>query len=134
MDFALFWGMLAFLLNYIPNIGSFVAGIPAVMVALLQLGLGPAVALTVVYLAVNISVGNFLDPFLVGRKLRLSPVILLVSLLFWGWVWGGIGMFLAVPLTIAIKIGFENSTEFRNLAVFMGPVRQTPLPPSPPGT
>lgn len=122
VDFALFWGLLAFVLNFIPSVGSVIAAIPAVLVALLQLGPGPALALAAVFLVVNVVLGSFLDPILVGRQLRLSPIVVLVSLLFWGWTWGPIGMFLAVPLTIAVRIAMEHSPHLRAFAALMGPV------------
>lgn len=124
VDFALFWGFLAFALNYIPSIGSFLAAIPAVLVAMLQLGLGPALTLALIYGIVNLLLGSILDPILVGRHLRLSTLAVLVALIFWGWAWGPIGMFLAVPLTAAAKIVMENSPALRPIAVLLGPVKE----------
>jgi AI-2 transport protein TqsA len=121
VDFALLWGLLAFLLNFIPSIGSIIAAIPALTVALLQLGLGPTFALALVYLAVNVTLGNFLEPTLMGRRLGLSTLVVLFSLLFWGWVWGITGMLLSLPLTMAAKIVFENTPDLRWLATMMGP-------------
>lgn len=125
VDFALFWGLLAFALNYVPNIGSVIAAIPALLVALLQLGSGTAIILGIIYLVVNLVVGSFADPIIIGRELRLSPLIVLMSLVFWGWVWGPIGMFLAVPLTIALRIGCEHSGQLGWVAALMGPVEGT---------
>lgn len=124
VDFALFWGLLAFVLNYVPNIGSVIAAIPAIAVALVQLGLGPALGLTAVYLAVNIVVGNFIDPIVIGRELRLSPLIVLMSLVFWGWVWGPAGMFLSVPLTIVVRIMLEHTPSVAHLAPILGPAER----------
>lgn len=124
VDFALFWGFLAFVLNYIPSIGSFLAAVPALAVALLQLGPGPATLLALVYIAINLVLGSILDPILVGRSLRLSTLVVLLSLMFWGWVWGIIGMFLAVPLTAAAKIAMENNPSLRPIAILLGPVRE----------
>lgn len=121
VDFALFWGLLAFVLNYIPTIGSIIAAVPGVLVALLQLGPASALAFTGVYLAVNVTLGNVIDPILIGRQLRLAPLVVLVSLVFWGWTWGPIGAFLAVPLTIALRIGMEHSDSLRPIAALMGP-------------
>lgn len=129
VDFALFWGFLAFVLNFVPNIGSVIAAIPAVLVALLQLGPGSAVALTAVFVGVNVTFGNLLEPILIGRHLRLSPIITLVSLVFWGWAWGIVGMFLAVPLTIAIRIVMENSSSLARFVPLLGtgePVAERP--------
>lgn len=124
VDFALFWGFLAFVLNYIPSIGSFLAAVPALAVALLQLGPGPAALLALVYITINLVLGSILDPILVGRSLRLSTLVVLLSLMFWGWVWGIIGMFLAVPLTAAAKIAMENNPSLRPIAILLGPVRE----------
>ena len=125
VDFAAFWGLLAFALNYIPNIGSIIAAVPAVLVALLQLGAQRSVALAMVYLVVNILLGNIADPILIGRHLRLSPIVVLVSLVFWGWTWGIIGAFLAVPLTITLRVALQSSERWGRLAALMGPVDTT---------
>jgi AI-2 transport protein TqsA len=124
VDFALFWGFLAFALNYIPSIGSFLAAVPAVLVAALQLGLGTALTLALIYATINLLLGSILDPILVGRRLRLSTLAVLLSLVFWGWAWGIIGMFLAVPLTAAVKIVMENSPALRPVAILLGPVTE----------
>jgi AI-2 transport protein TqsA len=126
VDFALFWGFLAFVLNYVPSIGSILAAIPAVLVALLQLGVGHAAVLAGIFLVVNVLLGSILDPIIVGRRLGLSTLVVLFSLIFWGWTWGIIGMFVALPLTAAAKIVMESSIGFRPMAVLLGPV---PTPP-----
>ncbi|MFN2316632.1 MAG: AI-2E family transporter [Gemmatimonadales bacterium] len=125
VDFALFWGLLAFLLNYVPNIGSVIAAVPAVAVALLQLGVAPALGLAAIFLTVNVVVGNFVDPIVIGRELRLSPLIVLMSLVFWGWVWGPVGMFLSVPLTIIVRIVLENTESLKRVSKMMGPVAES---------
>jgi len=126
VDFALFWGFLAFVLNYIPSIGSFIAAVPAVLIALLQFGPGRAFGLASVYLAVNVILGNFADPILVGRQLRLSPIVVLMSLVFWGWTLGITGLFLAVPLTIALRIVMQGSATLSRYAALMGPIDSGP--------
>lgn len=131
VDFALFWGLLAFLLNYVPNIGSVIAAVPAVAVALLQLGVAPALGLAAIFLTVNVVVGNFVDPIVIGRELRLSPLIVLMSLVFWGWVWGPVGMFLSVPLTIIVRIVLENTESLQRVAKMMGPVEPAGGEPAP---
>jgi AI-2 transport protein TqsA len=131
LDFALFWGLLAFLLNYIPNIGSIIAAIPAVALAFVQLGIGPALALASAYLAVNMLIGNLIDPALMGRRLGLSTLVVLLSLAFWGWVWGAAGMLMAVPLTMAAKIALEASPAFSWIAVLLGPARPAAPPTLP---
>lgn len=131
LDFPLLWGLLAFVLNFIPNVGSIIAALPPILVGLLQVGVGMAVLVAIVYIAVNALYGNFIDPLLVGRQLGISTVVVVLSLVFWGWLWGPIGMFLSVPLTMAVKIGLENSEEFRWVAVLMNADPREPRVPAP---
>ena len=119
LDFAVVWGLLAFLLNYIPNIGSIVAAIPAVLLGLIQGGVGYALLVAVGFVVVNVVIGNFIDPYLMGRTLGLSTLVVFLSLVFWGWMWGIPGMLLSVPLTAAIKIAFEQIDATRPFAVMM---------------
>lgn len=121
VDFPLLWGLLAFVLNFVPNVGSIVAAIPTVIVAFLQIGPGVALAVAACYLGVNVVLGNLVEPALVGRRLGLSTLFVLLSVVFWGWMWGPIGMLLSLPLTMAAKIVLENSPEFRWVAALMGP-------------
>lgn len=129
VDFAAFWGLLAFALNYIPTIGSIIAAVPAVAVATLQLGMERGLALAGVYLAANVVLGSVADPILIGRQLRLSPIVILVSLVFWGWTWGVAGAFLAVPLTITLRVGFQSAGRLSKLAALMGPLDPTGAAP-----
>jgi AI-2 transport protein TqsA len=126
VDFAMFWGLLAFVLNFVPTVGSVIAAVPAIIVALLQLGPAYAVGMTAISMAVNITIGNFVDPIVIGRQLRLSPLVILVSLVFWTWVWGPIGAFLTLPLTITVRIACENIESLRPLATLMGPGTHVP--------
>lgn len=119
LDFALVWGLLAFLLNFIPTIGSLVAAIPAVLFALVQLGPGAAIAVAVGYLVVNTLFGNIIEPSLVGRTLGLSTLVVFLSLVFWGWVLGTLGMLLSVPLTMIIKIILESNERTRPAALLL---------------
>jgi predicted PurR-regulated permease PerM len=119
LDFALVWGLLAFLLNYIPTIGSIIAAAPAVLLATVQLGLGPALLVGVGFLVVNTVLGNIVEPALMGRAVGLSTLVVFTSLVFWGWVWGPVGMLLSVPLTMIVKIFLENSDELRWIAVLL---------------
>ncbi|MEM7010784.1 MAG: AI-2E family transporter, partial [Verrucomicrobiota bacterium] len=119
VEFPVIWGLLAFLLNYIPTIGSIAAGIIPSLVALVQLGPGWAVAVALCYVGINSLLGSFIEPVLLGNRFGLSTVMVLVSVLFWGWVWGPVGMFLAVPLTMMIKIMMEQSDDFRWVSVLI---------------
>ena len=123
LDFYVLWGVIAFLLNYIPSIGSIVAAVPAVALALVQLGPGWAVFVAASYLAVNLTIGNFIEPRILGRRLGLSPLVVILSLFFWGWVWGPAGMLLGVPMTVVVKLLLELSPDTRWLGVLLGPVR-----------
>lgn len=123
LDFALFWGLTAFLLNYIPTIGSLVAAVPAILLALVQLGPSGAMLTTTGYLVVNMGIGNLLEPAVMGKRLDVSPLVVLLSLLFWGWVWGPVGMLLSLPLTMVLKILMENTPDLAWVAVLMGPAR-----------
>jgi AI-2 transport protein TqsA len=120
VDYALLWGLLAFLLNYIPNIGSIIAAIPAVMLALVTAG--PVIALWVVaaYLLVNTLVGNIIEPKFLGDRLGLSALVVFLSLVFWGWVLGTTGMFLSVPLTMIMKLALDMRPETQWIAVLLG--------------
>jgi predicted PurR-regulated permease PerM len=121
VDYAVLWGVLAFLLNFIPNIGSIIAAIPAILLALVQLGVSAALAVAGGYLLINIVIGTFLEPRFMGKGLGLSVLVVFLSLVFWGWVLGPVGMLLSVPLTIAIKIALDGQAETRWIAILLGP-------------
>ncbi len=132
LDFALLWGLVAFLFNFIPNLGSIIAAVPVVLLALVQPGLGPgsAVVIAAGYIVINLIFGTFLEPTLMGRRLGLSTMVVFISLVFWGWVWGPIGMLFSVPLTMVIKIALENTKEFRWVAIMLDAnPSETPAPP-----
>ena len=121
IDFPLLWGFLAFLLNFIPNIGSLLAVIFPFLLSLLQFDTLTRPLLVLILLeAVQIVMGNVIEPRMMAFSLNLSPLLVLVSLIFWGWLWGILGMVLAVPLTATIKIIFENIEPLRPIAVLMG--------------
>ncbi len=120
VDYALLWGLTAFMLNYVPNIGSIIAAIPAVLIALVQLGIWPAMMAAGGFLAVNVVIGSLLEPRFMGRGLGLSTLIVFLSLVFWGWVLGPVGMLLSVPLTMIFKIAMESQQETRWVAVMLG--------------
>ncbi len=120
VDFALLWGFLTFLLNFIPNVGSLFATVFPVLIALLQFD-SPVTALLALVLLIVVQnlVGNVLEPKLMAFSLNLSPLLILASLIFWGWLWGVWGMILAVPLMSMIKIVFEQFDELRPYAMLM---------------
>jgi predicted PurR-regulated permease PerM len=119
LDFAIVWGLLAFLLNYIPNLGSIIAAVPAILLALVQLGPARALAVAIGFLVVNMVFGNVVEPHLLGRRLGLSTLVVFLSLVFWGWVLGPVGMLLSVPLTMIVKILLENSSDLHWVAVLL---------------
>jgi predicted PurR-regulated permease PerM len=120
VHFAMLWGVLAFMLNFIPNIGSLISVLPPVAIALFQTGsFGRAIAVGCVLTGIQMVVGNVVEPKVMGDGLNLSPLVVLLSLLFWGWVWGIPGMLLSVPLTAALKIGMEQVEATRPLARMM---------------
>lgn len=118
--FAMMWGVLAFVLNYIPNIGSVIAAIPPVIQALLFNSFGDAVMVASGYIAINMVFGNILEPRVMGRGLGLSTLVVFLSLIFWGWLLGPIGMLLSVPLTIVVKILLELTPVGSRFAVLLG--------------
>ena len=120
VNYVLLWGLLAFLLNYVPNIGSILAAVPPVLLAFVQLGVLSALGAAGGFLAVNVVMGNVLEPRLMGRGLGLSTLVVFLSLLFWGWVLGPVGMLLSVPLTVMVKIALDSSEETRWLAILLG--------------
>lgn len=120
LDYPLLWGMIAFLLNYVPNIGSIIAAIPAVLLALVQLGLLPSLLVGVLYLIINLLMGSVIEPRLMGQKLGLSALVVFLSLVFWGWILGPVGMLLSVPLTMIVKIALEVNDSTRWLAILLG--------------
>ena len=123
VDFFIFWGLVAFVLNFIPNLGSIIAAVPTTLLAMVQIGVGRGLLIAFGYLVVNMVIGNLIEPHLMGRRLGLSTLVVVLSLVFWGWVWGPIGMLLSVPLTMVLKIMLENTEEFRWVAVLLGDSR-----------
>ncbi len=119
VDFPVLWGLLAFLLNYIPNLGSIIAGAPAVLLAFIQFGIGRALLVAAGYVVVNIVFGNVVEPKLMGQRLGLSTLTVFLSLVFWGWVWGPVGMILSVPLTMVVKIALESREDTRWIAMLL---------------
>jgi predicted PurR-regulated permease PerM len=126
VDFPVLWGLLAFALNFIPNIGSILAAVPAVLLAMIQFGPGKALIVVGGYVAINVIVGNLIEPRITGQGLGLSTLVVFVSLVFWGWVLGTMGMLLSVPLTMTIKIGLESHPDSRWVAALLAPAPPTP--------
>ncbi len=120
VDYWLLWGLLAFLLNFIPTIGSIIAAVPAVLLSLIQFGFGAATLTISVYIAINVFIGNFVEPRYMGKGLGLSTLVVFLSLLFWGWVLGPVGMLLSVPLTMTAKIALDSRDDTRWLAILLG--------------
>lgn len=127
VDFAILWGVTAFLLNYVPNIGSVIAAVPAVLLASVQLGVTEAVLLLLGYFAINTLMGNAIEPRFMGRGLGLSTLVVWLSLVFWGWALGPVGMLLSVPLTVTLRIALENQPSTHWIAVLLGPADDVPL-------
>jgi predicted PurR-regulated permease PerM len=120
VEFAVIWGILTFLLNFVPTIGSIIATVLPVAVTVFQFGsLVPILWVGVSLVVIQVVMGNILDPRIIGQSVNLSPLVVLFSLIFWGWLWGIIGMFLAVPISVTIKIIFENIESLRFLSVLM---------------
>jgi AI-2 transport protein TqsA len=127
LDFPVLLGLIGFVLNYVPTIGSVLAAIPAVVLALIQFGgLGPVIVVAGGYVAINVVFGNLIEPNLLGRRLGLSTLVVILSLIFWAWVWGPVGALLAVPLTMVAKIWLENTEDLRWVAVLLD--KEAPKP------
>jgi AI-2 transport protein TqsA len=120
VDFPVMWGVFAFLLNYIPNIGSIIAAVPAVLLALIQLGPLAAGIAALGFLLVNILVGSVIEPKVMGQGIGLSVLVVFLSLAFWGWVLGPVGMLLSVPLTMAVKIALSGNESTKWLSILLG--------------
>lgn len=130
VDYPALWAVIAFVLNYIPSVGSIVAAVPPVLLSLIDTGVTTALAVAAGFFVVNMSLGNFLEPHLLGRRLGMSTLVIILSLLFWGWLWGPLGMLLAVPMTMVVRIVFENTHDLRWVAQL---IAAKPLPePVPP--
>ena len=123
VDFPLLWGVLAFALNYIPNIGSAIAALPPVLLLLVSQdgGLVEAFGLAMAYLVINFVLGNLVEPRLMGRALGLSTFVAFLSLVVWGWMLGVVGMLLSVVLTMTLKIALDSHPQTRWLAYLLGP-------------
>jgi AI-2 transport protein TqsA len=120
VDYPLLWALIAGLMNYIPNIGSIIATLPTVLFALIELGLGGALWTLGASMLIHNILGNFIEPRIMGRGLGLSTLVVFLSLLFWGFVLGMVGMFLSVPITMTIKIILEQNEKTKWIAILLG--------------
>lgn len=120
LDFPLLWGMLAFLFNYVPAIGSIIAAVPPILMALVQLGIGEAGSTAVGFLAINMVFGNIIEPRIMGYGVGISPLIVFTGLVLWGWIFGPVGMLLSVPLTMTVKMALEADERTRWIAILIG--------------
>jgi len=119
LDFPMLWGLTAFLLNYVPTIGSLIAAVPAVALAIVQLGISDAIIIGIGYFAINFFIGGILEPRIMGKGLGLSTLVVFLSLVFWGWIFGPVGMLLSVPLTMTAKIACSYSEKTKLIAVLL---------------
>ncbi len=119
VDAPIILGVLAFLFNFIPNIGSIMAAVPGIILALILHGTGAAIGIGIGYLVINMLIGNILEPRIMGESLGLSPLVVVLSLLLWGWVLGPVGMLLSVPLTTTVKLFMGSLEETRGIAILM---------------
>jgi AI-2 transport protein TqsA len=120
VNYAILWGLMSFLLNYIPNIGPFIAAIPPILLALVDQGLGSAGLVTFGFIVIKTVIGDILEPIFMGKGLSLSMLVVILSLIFWGWVLGPVGMLLSVPLTMIFKITCESFPSTRWIAILLG--------------
>jgi len=128
VDFPILWGFLAFLLNFVPSLGSTIAGIPAVFLAFLQLGFWRAALTAAGYMVINLVLDYGIETRLMGRKLGLSTLVVFMSLIFWGSLLGPIGAVLCIPLSMTLKFAFESSESTRWIAVLLGPEDMVEVP------
>lgn len=119
VPFAFLWGVVAYLLNYIPTIGSIVAAIPPILLALFLGTWGECFVVAAGYLAINCAIGNCIEPIFMGKQFGISTSVVLLSVLLWGWVLGPCGMLLSVPITVLIKLAMENSRDLAWVATLI---------------
>jgi predicted PurR-regulated permease PerM len=119
-DYAFLWAVVAFLFNFIPNIGSIIAAIPAVLLTLVQFGAMNALIISSIYVSVNIIIGSVIEPKVMGKGLGLSTLVVFLSLIFWGWLLGLVGMLLSIPLTIMVKIMLNDNSNTRWISILLG--------------
>ncbi|MBE0471171.1 MAG: AI-2E family transporter [Methyloprofundus sp.] len=126
VDFPVLWGVIAFMLNFVPTIGSIVAAVPTILLSLVQLGVDSSLLVMLGYFMVNVLVGNVWEPRIMGKGLGLSTLVVFLSLTFWGWVFGSVGMLLSVPFTMIAKIILEKTPETYWIAILLGSENDLP--------
>ncbi len=119
LPFSFLWGTLAFVLNYIPTFGSIVAALPPILLGLLLGDWSDFFLITAGYVAINFVIGNGIEPLFLGKQFGIATSVVLLSVVLWGWVFGGIGMLLSVPITVLIKLALENSRDLAWLAIMI---------------
>ena len=124
IEYPFLWGFLGFLLNFIPVVGSIIASIPALMLALIHHDIAIFGWLALIYLLINNMVSNILEPKVMGEGLGVSPAMIFFSLIFWGWVLGPVGMFLAVPLIMTLKIAFDSNPQTEWIGVLLSNLKK----------
>ncbi|PLY09706.1 MAG: AI-2E family transporter [Arcobacter sp.] len=122
VDYPILWGVVAMLFNFIPVVGSIIAAIPAVLLSFVTIDLNTTLILIVLYLVINIFISNIIEPKFMGKELGLSPLVIFFSLILWGWVLGIVGMFLAVPITMTLKIAFDSNETTKWISLLMSNV------------
>lgn len=120
VPYASLWAVTAFLFNFVPTIGSIVAAVPPMLIALIMIDPVTALSVGIFYVVINTILGSVVEPRLMGNSLGISPLVVFLSLVFWGWVWGPIGMILSVPLTMVMKIALSLNPGSRWLATLLG--------------
>jgi len=125
VDYPILWAVLAFLFNFIPVIGSIVASIPAILLTLISIDINSTFWLILFYMVINISISNIIEPKLMGEELGLSPMVIFFSLILWGWILGIAGMFLAVPITMTLKIAFESTQNTKWIGILLSKLSTT---------
>ncbi|WP_419770958.1 MAG: AI-2E family transporter [Candidatus Marinarcus sp.] len=123
IDYPVLWGVVAMLFNFIPVVGSIIAAIPAILLAFVTSDLNTTLILIVLYLTINISISNIIEPKFMGKELGLSPLVIFFSLILWGWILGIVGMFLAVPITMTLKIAFDSNNSTKWISLLMSNVK-----------
>ena len=121
VDFPVLWGVLAFAFNFVPTVGSIIAAVPPVLLGVVQFGPGAVLSVGGAYAVINVVMGNIVEPRLTGEGLGLSSLVVFLSLVFWGWILGPVGMLLSVPLTMIVKIACESSENAKPIGILLGP-------------